>query len=755
MNSVHSNLERHVVLALMVLALLYAAVAGLRTVADPDLGWQLATGRYVVEHRQIPYTDVFSYTAEGQEWIYPPFSGVLFYGVYSLGGFAALSWLGVAASAGTLALLLRGAGMSTCRERIGTAALAVVAAPAIAVRTLPRANLFTTVLFAAFLSLLWQHYRRGRAPLWLLPPLMLAWVNLHLGFIAGLAALGAYVALELLELPFAERRAQARMRLRRGAPWLAATVAATLVNPWGPRIYAAIARQNRIQQIHSDFVSEWVGLHLSGAVVSDALDWRNPWSAYWWLLAAVLLAFALSAWRKQPGIALLLGGAALFSFRHVRFHGLFAIVAVIVAGSALAQFDPAARRWRRPGFQAAFELALLSGMLLLAGVRMADLVSDRYYLSAGEISSFGAGAAWWYPERAAAFLLRERLPGRVINDYNLGGYLIWCLGPDYPVYVDGRAVPFGADLWVRHRALMQSPPDSAEWQREAERRGINTVIVSVARYPGKDNIAFCNSQAWRPVYLDEVAAIFVRNRPENAPWLERLQIDCATVRFAPPASRNVAELYNFYANSGAVLAALGRHAEALDALERAQRIFPHDPYLYLMKGSVLQAGNRNGEAEQAYRTALRLRPGDQAWYALGHALAAQGRYPEAVEMIARAARYSPFPYDMYRMLGEVYLAMNQPQNALRVFDQAEKSSPYRGPTMPLATGFRVQVAAGRARAWRRLGDLPRAVSFQELAVQDAPGDPAGWLALAELYDAQGRAESAQQARSRAESLKPQ
>ena len=73
------------------------------------------------------------------------------------------------------------------------------------------------------MAILWRQFQGERAWLWLLPPLMLAWVNLHLGFIAGLAMMGAYVVLELLEMPFASRRSAALSRVRRAAPWLVAT----------------------------------------------------------------------------------------------------------------------------------------------------------------------------------------------------------------------------------------------------------------------------------------------------------------------------------------------------------------------------------------------------------------------------------------------------------------------------------------------------------------------------------------------------
>jgi len=53
-------------LSLIAIVLVYAFLAGLRTVADFDTGWQLATGRYIVQHHGIPIPDTFSYTARGR-----------------------------------------------------------------------------------------------------------------------------------------------------------------------------------------------------------------------------------------------------------------------------------------------------------------------------------------------------------------------------------------------------------------------------------------------------------------------------------------------------------------------------------------------------------------------------------------------------------------------------------------------------------------------------------------------------------------
>lgn len=211
-----SGLARMLFYGLGALALVYAFSAGLKTIAEFDLGWQMAIARWIVQHHQIPSVDVLSYTAAGQPWIYPIGSGLIFYGLFLLGGYKLLSWLAAAACVGVVALLLR-------RGSVVSAALAILAVPLITSRTTPRAEMFTVVLFAAFLSLLWQQHGTGEAKLWLLPPLMVAWVNLHPGFIAGLGLLGAYVMLEALDMLQPNLRVAAVSRLKRAWPWLAAT----------------------------------------------------------------------------------------------------------------------------------------------------------------------------------------------------------------------------------------------------------------------------------------------------------------------------------------------------------------------------------------------------------------------------------------------------------------------------------------------------------------------------------------------------
>jgi tetratricopeptide (TPR) repeat protein len=762
-------------------ALIYALLAGLHTLQDFDLGWQLATGRWILQHHHLFSTDVFSYTAQGAPWIYPVLSGIVFYVAYLTGGYALLSWLGAAACTVTTALLLS-------RNNLATAALALIAVPLIANRTQPRAEMFTTILFAASLSILWRHYLAGHEnttrrglPLRLLPVLMIFWVNLHPGFIAGIALCGAYVLLELLDLPFSEKRAAARIRLRRAWPWLVLTGVATLVNPWGVFVYRALLRQQQAQSLHNLWIVEWEGIHPSWNSLRQALALRDPQSAFWWLLAIALLGAAIACWRKRFGAATLLLASAYLAVQHVRLEALFACLSVIIGGSLLdeawknrtAALPEKPRNKKRAALALAqrpkwtpVALILVAVLTALAGIRCWDLVTNRYYLKSTQLSTFGAGMSWWFPERAFESVEREKLPANIFNGYSLGGYVTWRLFPEYSDYIDSRALPFGPQLFFRAYDLSSAEaPDSPAWQQEAEARNINTIVVSLSRYDGialfPQLRAFCHSQTWRPVYMDDVSAVFLRRTTQTASLIDRLQIDCDKVSFQPSAelqsaasssrlsSRSAAGLFNFSANSGEILYTLGRYPEALAALDRAQSIFSGSAHLHLIRGLLLEHTARATEAEAEFRTSLSLEPTDQGWFVLGLFYMAEKRYADATEVFQRSAESSSRPHNSWMLLGQAYLQMNQPDQALVALDKAEASSPFRDDGESLGASFNSLLATGRAKAWYQLGDVARAVSFQEDAVKLAPNDAKLWLGLADLYDKQGRTAQAEQARRHA------
>jgi tetratricopeptide (TPR) repeat protein len=692
--------------ALFILALLYAFAAGLRTLGDFDLGWQLATGRWIVQHRQIPFTDVFSYTASGTEWIYPLLSQILLYLSYAIGGYGLLSWLGAAACASTIALLLR-------RSSLVGVILAIASVPLIAACTPPRAEMFTAVMFAAYVNLLWHYHRSGQGPLWLLPVLMCLWVNLHLGFIAGLAMCGAFVLIELEDAITPSRRLGALLRLKRAVPWLIATLAATIVNPWGWRIYAAIERQRSIVQTHSMWIWEWQGLRLTPTALAKALAWRDPNSAVLWLIFAASIAVLCALAKRNFVPAFLLGSAIYLVIHAIRMEACFASITVVVGGTALSQTlrsvheNRTATRFDMSARSRAFAAITFVVITCFVGVRSSDLITNRLYLSTPfAFSIFGAGESLWQPEQAAAFVLKEQLPHNLFNDFNSGGFVVWNLSPWYRDYIDGRSVPFGSSLLLRNTSLLEQSLDSAAWSSEADARGINTMLLSMDYEAGtalRSLGSYCDAQRWRPVFLDAFGAVFLRVAPETTDLVNRLQIDCRTVQLAdPPATASGPEQFRYLLNVGTIFIVLDRNAEAMQRLEKAERIFTENAFLHYAKGIALGNMGFTKNSEGELLTSAKLGSTDDAPVALARMYDQEGRYTEEAQVLRSAADRSTRPHWLYLMLGNVELRLGHPDLALASFQNAEQESPFRGEAYLLGAEFRSQIATGKQRAMKSM-----------------------------------------------------
>ncbi len=750
---------RFAVTVLLALVLAYALAAGLRTVFDYDMGWHMATGRWVLQHHAIPSTDVLSYTAAGTGWIYPPFAGVLMYLIYSFGGYAGLSVFCALACLGTVAYLVRG-------RDLASLVLAMCAIERIAMRTGPRADLFSTVFLAIFLGELWAFHRGSSKRLWVLPLTMLLWVNLHPGFILGLAVIGAYLLLEASEMLFAGRRDNAMQRLRQSWPWLAGTAAVTLLNPWGVKLYSAslnlagVHGQQQGTYNTSAFIKEYLPVPLSTHLLKQLVEFRHPDNGYTWLMVIAVVVIVLGLWRKQPAVAVIQAGALYFSLQHTRYIGLFCVTTTILGATLLGEafcIDAPRTHAREDSAKPvpllriplALALVFVCAVGAVTVLHAADFVSNRTNVVFNSASRFGVGESSWYPERAASFIRNERLPGNVYEEYEVGGFAAWRLGPEYPDFIDGRSV--SPAVLVEEQKLVSQPPDSPVWRAAADKWGINVLLIAEgdSAVDRKDVLAFCGNELWSPVYMDETALVLLRNTPANRPWLDRLHIDCRTQEFVPPQSASRKDLYDYWINAGGMLYALQRDQESEAALLRAAALYPEDPNSRLVLGQLYQRHQMFEKAEAEYLACIALRDAYKPWFELGDLYIQEGRLPEAEQAFSNAAQLSGSPYTSYMNLAQVELRLQHPEAALQAYAEAEESSPYRKGAEGLALGFYADIADGRANAHRMLSHLPQAIEFEQESLRLNPGVANRWAKLAYLLEASGQLDLSQQARQRA------
>jgi tetratricopeptide (TPR) repeat protein len=363
---------------------------------------------------------------------------------------------------------------------------------------------------------------------------------------------------------------------------------------------------------------------------------------------------------------------------------------------------------------------------------------------------------WWFPERAAEFIERENLPGEIFNTYDEGSYLTWKLGPRRRDYIDGRDTLFGIPRMQRAGQLLQLSPDSQTWQQEADRYNINTIILPLARFDGVQLLqlkGFCDSRGWRPVYLDEVSAVFVRRKPETESLIQHFPVDCATATLpGAQLDYSAAGSFNQSANAASLLAALGRTSEALSATDTALQAFPDSPFVHWLRGNIFYAMGSRSDAEQEYLATISLDPNEVAWTTLANFYQREGRIPETIHAWQQASRMSSRPDLVQINLARFYLHIQQPKLTLQALDKAVRSAPADALAATGEGCLRFNVAQGRAAAWTVLGDLKQATSFQEEAVRLAPDAADAWSHLAKLYQRQGQFENQYRAEERAAKL---
>ncbi|MFN8567624.1 MAG: hypothetical protein U0Z44_08915 [Kouleothrix sp.] len=297
----------------LAVALLLIALRPLLTPIPPnDFWWHLATGRIIASSGAIPTIDGFSYTRFGQPFFNQGWlAQLLMYMLHQAGGVPLILVVQSLVIALAYGLLLRLCIARSGRLRLSVALLMLVTLPLSFTNWIVRPQSYALPLFAAFLSIL-SEYRLGRSRrLWLLPPLMVLWVNIHGSFVLGLALIGLTfvgMALTRAQRPPAPTGAATRFSaLGSLALWGALTAAAMLLNPRGLEVLGYVRNLLGSNAV-TTLVTEWAPptvrdlegkifflfLMLCGAVLAYARQ-RPAWPICCWLARSWL---ALGAGRN-------------------------------------------------------------------------------------------------------------------------------------------------------------------------------------------------------------------------------------------------------------------------------------------------------------------------------------------------------------------------------------------------------------------------------------------------------------------------
>lgn len=472
--------------------------------SDPDYFWHLSAGQFIWENKALPSADVFSYTFADKPWVLHEWLfEIILFGVYSLsGGFGVKLFTATFATA--TVLVAYGIAKRLLGKPYWAFFLALIFFYQIVPNISPRPQLITFLMFAIFLRILVNFkYFTDMRMLWLLPVLMVIWVNSHGGYVAGLVLVLLFVACEwLMFVLLQQKNTMQKQRLKKLTIIAVVTIAATLLNPY--------------------FLDHWIypftvmNMDASQNLITE---WRSPdFHTFRWKLFLLLVFSALTAAiysEKRPDfteivLSVFFIAAAFISIRHAPISVLgilfFASVtlghvpfAKIFSYVKLEQLAMHYRRFVGKGSDLGKKEFLFNWIMLVITLTGCLLYYPVFHAKDEDKANKTV------PVKAVQFIKDAGIKGRVFSVYHYGGYLINQFYPEQLVFIDGRADLYGDKFIQEYLEIVEA---RAGWKEKLEKHQIDYVIL--ARKSALVEL-LQTSADFKLIFEDEVNAVLLKN----------------------------------------------------------------------------------------------------------------------------------------------------------------------------------------------------------------------------------------------------
>jgi hypothetical protein len=494
------------IFVLLVIALSTGTLAQ-KLLGDAGIGWHIRTGELILTTHSVPRVDSFSSTMNGKpwyawEWLYD----VLVAAIHHAAGLNGVVFFSAVLIALTCALVFR---MMLARgASLGIAVvMLLLAVSASSIHFLTRPHivswLFTVIWFAALDG--FETDGKSRRLIWL-PVFMLAWVNLHGGFLVGFVLLGIYVIAAWARKPGgasdgSDAFSRTRALLMTGVLMLVATFA----NPYVYKLHVHIYRYLS-DRFLMDHIDEFLSPNFHGL----------PQKCFAVLLLLTIVGVAVGRTHLRTSHVLVVCFAVytgLLSSRNIPVSSMLLVLIVApVLSTAKGEWagDSALVRrvlvrWHELGVRMKATESRLRGhawsiLVVLLGVWIC--------LHQGRLASRTVMEASFegkrFPVQAVDFLARNHVREPVFCPDSWGGYLIYRLYPRTQVVVDDRHDLYGAEFFKYYLKIMRG---NNQWDR-----GLGEVHANWVLVPKASALASLLQEVpeWKNVYHDETADLFQR-----------------------------------------------------------------------------------------------------------------------------------------------------------------------------------------------------------------------------------------------------
>jgi hypothetical protein len=428
-----------------------------------DFWHHLARGRAMAEQGRIVNEDLFTYTVAGQQFQDNNWLTQLFYhAVFQLGGLPLVQTVNSLTLALTFGLLVWMA-RKKCGSLPVACAVGVFAFFGTWQLLIIRPQTFSLLLFVLLYATL-DFSERRRGLLLVAPLIMALWSNLHGGFPIGLVLIGGYLVIAMIESGWENGWGV----LRDGRVWALAgclllSVAATCVNPYGPRIWLYVRQTSALASGRR--IDEWVppGMDLFIGKV--------------WVLSVVGL-LVLFAWAKRRPTVREVTLVACFlplACGSVRMVAWWMLILAPIVATLLADNLP--RSWLAEEEEQPSPVAVGALALMLFVAVFCAPVMERYNPVLPMVRSTHRTE---YDLAKVAERLSRDGGRRVFSRFEWGEYFGWALAGRATVFMDARIEIYPDDVWQQYAAVTRARGD---WQEILDGYRVDALILDADYHP--------------------------------------------------------------------------------------------------------------------------------------------------------------------------------------------------------------------------------------------------------------------------------
>lgn len=469
----------------------------LRLITDVDMGFHLRGGQWMLENHSFHRTDVYTYTVNQNEyiamyWLYQ----ILIYVFYTITGYAGLVILNALLITTVFALVFMR--MKSARVFLPISVITILLAVlATEIRFSMRPEVMTWVFILLTFIVLDRYFYARKNLLFTLVIIQVLWVNFHGLFILGWVIISIYFVSYWVH----KHRFDKPLFI-----WSVFSVAASFLNPYMLKgvafpfyLFTRLQSTNIFKYVISELKSPWAISVAQDVSFFPAIAVYT----YFAITFAGVVLIVLSFKKRRLHEYLLFAAFFYLSFTAIRNVPLFIIVAIHIIALSLRDIvaqHPSVLRKTRPSKMLSTYCPLCLVIVLVAFA--ARVVSDAYYLSHHRANEFGAGlSVYSHPTGAAAFIVNNRLDGRVLNDINTGSWLIWTI--PQPVFIDGRLEVVQEEFFLQY---LRSFSDGG-LQKIIDQYRPRLIVFNYAVTIAWHNQLKTMSD-WRLIYWDEKTVIY-------------------------------------------------------------------------------------------------------------------------------------------------------------------------------------------------------------------------------------------------------